>query len=302
MGLRIIKGKVATHNFLRVFFIVLSLSIFNFQFSTAQHYVGVKTGYGAAKGRIATVWGNPETATVWNKYSAGFVWKYFSPQQVVGGVSAELEFQQRGYRVYDGGVPGAVSVIVSDSTSYRAKIRTVSSVTLPLIWQPHLYMFNRRVRFFLSAGITFSYNLGVGDKLTVADYAANKVWDDAENNKYHWGPHTVTGETTPYEMQTARDVRWNYGWLGGAGFSFFTGRWEIFAEGRYYYGMSDIMRNDTKYHFNEERALRSELDNIAISVGVTFRLGKGDILAPPLRRRDAVPVGDNDFRNIKLNM
>lgn len=276
-----------------LFGMILLLSVVGWQPSAAQHYIGVKTGYGAARGRIATVWGYPESATIWNKYSAGLVWKYFSPQQVVGGVSAELEFQQRGYRVYDGGVPDAVSVIISDTTSYRAKIRTVSSVTLPLIWQPHLYMFNRRVRFFLSAGITFSYNLGVGDTWTVDNYTWN------ENDRVQ----TVTyGETAPYKMQTARDVRWNYGWLGGAGFSFFVDRWEIFAEGRYYYGMSDIMRNDTKYHFNEERALRSELDNIYISVGVTFRLGKGGILAPPLRRREAVPVGDSDFRNIKLNM
>lgn len=258
---------------------------------SGQHYVGVKGGYGAARGRIQTVWGAPRTDMMWNKYSAGLVWKYFSPQQVVGGVSAELEFQQRGYSVYDGGNPGYISVIVSDSTSYRTKTRTVSSITLPLIWQPHLYLMNRRVRFFLSAGITFSYNLGIGDKWTVTDYGFDSG-----------GNRTITSATASYTMQTARDVKWNYGWLGGAGFSVFIDRFEIFAEGRYYYGMSDIMRNDTKYLFNEERALRSELDNIYISVGVTFRLGKDGILAPPLRRREAVPAGDSDFRNIKLNM
>ena len=273
--------------------VVLLLSIIHYPLSIvqAQHYVGVKAGYGAARGRIVTVWGTPESAMMWNKYSAGLVWKYFSPQQVVGGLSAELEFQQRGYSVYDGGVPGSVSPIISDTTSYRIKTRTVSSLTVPLVWQPHLYMFNRRVRFFISAGITFTYNLGTGDKLTVTDYG----FDDQ-------GRRTVMSATSPYKMQTARDVRWNYGWLGGAGFSFFVDRWEIFAEGRYYYGMSDIMRNDTKYKFNDERTIRSELDNIYISVGVTFRLGKGGILAPPLRRQEAVPVGDDDFRNIKLNM
>jgi hypothetical protein len=271
--------------------IAFLLSIIHPQSSAAQHYLGVKTGYGAARGRIQTVWGAPKSDMMWNKYTAGLVWKYFSPQQVVGGLSAELEFQQRGYSVYDGGRPGAISPIISDSTYYRTKTRTVSSVTLPLIWQPHLYMFNRRVRFFLSAGITLTYNLGVGDNFSLSEYDF-----DGDGNR------TIETTSAPYVMNTARDVRWNYGWLGGAGFSYLTGRWEIFAEGRYYYGMSDILRNDTKYKFNDERTIRSELDNIYISVGVTFRLGKGGILAPPLRRQEAVPAGDSDFRNIKLNL
>jgi hypothetical protein len=281
----------AMRRVLRTGFLCLFVSIIHPQISTAQHYLGVKAGYGAAQGRIQTVWGAPQGKMEWNKYSAGLVWKYFSAQQVVGGLSAELEFQQRGYSVYDGGIPGAISPIISDTTSYRMKTRTVSSVTLPLIWQPHLYMFNRRVRFFLSAGITFTYNLGMGDNLTVTEYGF-----DGQGNR------TIETVSAPYEMNTARDVRWNYGWLGGAGLSFFVDRWEIFAEGRYYYGMSDIMRNDTKYKFNDERTIRSELDNIYISVGVTFRLGKGGILAPPLRRPEAAPAGDNDFRNIKLNL
>jgi hypothetical protein len=80
-----------------------------------------------------------------------------------------------------------------------------------------------------------------------------------------------------------------------------SGRWEFFAEGRYYYGMSDILRTKTKYQFNEEEMIRSELDNIFITVGVAFRLGKGDILAPPARRKARTAANDNDFRNIIRN-
>ncbi len=256
--------------------------------SPAQHYLGGKVGYGAAYGRVYTVRGVPENAMMWGKYSAGVVWKYFSPQQVVGGVSAELEFQQRGYRIYDAGNSDYISVVISDETEYREKTRTVSSITMPLIWQPHLYFLKRQVRFYLSLGITFTYNLGIGDKYTITNYGFDTG-----------GNRSVTSNTVPYTMNTARDVRWHYGWLGGAGFSVLVGRYEFFAEGRYYYGMSDILRNDTKYRFNEERALRSELDNIFISVGATFRLGKGGILAPPLRRQRATPIGNDDFRNIK---
>ncbi len=248
---------------------------------SAQHYVGVKAGYGAAHGRFFT---KPDRSDlIWNRYTGGLVWKYFSPQQVVGGVSAELEFQQRGYNLLDG--DGAIT----GEGDYEGRMRTVSSITMPLIWQPHLYMINRRVRFFLSAGVTVSYNMGIGDKLTTTRYNWN-----AET-----ATHTPTSTTVPYKMQTARDVRWAYGWLGGAGLSVLVNRWEIFAEGRYYYGMSDILRTKTKYLFNEEGSIRSELDNIYITLGVTFRLGKGGILAPPLRKRQAAPVGDDNFRNIK---
>lgn len=268
--------------------------------ATAQHYIGAKGGYGAAYGRVYSIWGTAESSMLWNKPTFGVVWKYFSSQQVVGGFSAELEYQARGYRIYDQGVLSSPPVI-SDTTTYRAKTRTVSSITMPLIWQPHLYMMNRKVRVFVSAGITLSYNLGMGDTWTATDYKATKERVEVAPGVFEqrW-VQTVTSETMPYEMQTARDVRWNYGWLGGLGFGVLLGRWEVFAEGRYYYGMSDILRTRTKYQFNEERSIRSELDNIYITMGVTFRLGKGGITEPPLRRRRAIPASENDFRNIKL--
>ena len=250
---------------------------------SGQHYVGVKGGYGAAQGRFFPI--PDKGGLIWNKYTGGVMWKYYSSQQVVGGVSAELEFQMRGYRIFDG------NGIISDETSYTSTTRTVSSITMPLIWQPHLYMINRKVRVFLNAGVTFSYNLGIGDKLTNSKYGF-----DADGNR------TITHETSPYVMQTARDVRWHCGWLGGFGVGVLIGRWEVFAEGRYYYGMSDILRTKTKYLFNEEESIRSELDNIYITMGVFFRLGKGDITEPPLRKRRPIPAGDDDFRNIKTGM
>jgi hypothetical protein len=79
------------------------------------------------------------------------------------------------------------------------------------------------------------------------------------------------------------------------------GRFEIFAEGRYYYGMSDILRTRSRYVFNEEAAIRSELDNIFVSAGVTFRLGQGGILAPPLSKRRRAEAASDDFTTIKTN-
>lgn len=247
--------------------------------AAAQHYVGVKGGYGAASGRFYPKY---ETSMTWGKYTGGVMWKYYSAQQVVGGVSAELEFQQRGYRLYEG--------LVSDTTSYIAKTRTVSSITLPLIWQPHLYLANRHIRVFLNAGVTFSYNLGINDKMTVFNYNYNESTGQA----------TTSTTTTDYTMIRARDNRWNYGLCGGLGFGVLFGRWEVFAEARYYYGMSDILRNKTKYTFNEQGTIRSELDNLFVNVGFFIRIGQGGIKAPPLKRKKDKAPDTNDFRNIKL--
>ncbi len=267
--------------------------------AAAQHYIGAKGGYGAAWGRFYPP--VDKSPMVWGKYTGGVMWKYYSEQAVIGGVSAELEYQMRGYRIVEG--------IMSDTTTYKLKTRTVGSVTVPLIWQPHLYFANRHIRVFLNAGVTFSYNLGIKDTYTVTDYRYEKVNDksvfspEMTAQKIIMSNRTVTSVTTPYKMVTARDNRWNYGLCGGFGFGVLFGRWEVFAEGRYYFGMSDIIRNKTKYIFNKEGAggtIRSELDNLFINAGFFFRLGKEGIKAPPLRRsKDKVP-DNNDFRNIKL--
>lgn len=250
-----------------------------------QHYVGVKGGFGGATGRFYPMYypvsGGDQTfehQTEWGKKTAGIMWKYYGTQQVLGGVGAELEFQQRGYTI-------ATSGINTPERNYTVRRRTLNSITMPLVWQPHLYFAKRRVRVFLSAGVTLSYNLDGGGKYI------EQTWRGGE----------LTGTTTvPYTMHTARDVRWNYGWLGGFGFGVLVGRMEVFAEGRYYYGMSDILRTKTKYIFNEMGSIRSELDNVSITMGVYFRLGKGGIKEAPLRKPRRAAPGESDFRNVKL--
>jgi len=256
---------------------------------TAQHYVGVKGGYGAAHGRFEAA--PAKSALVMGRYTGGVSWRYFSPLPVLGGVGADLEFQMRGYRHFRPDVEGDP---ISDTTNYTVRQRTVSSLTLPLVWQPHFYFARRHIKFSLVGGVTVSYNTGIGDTFTTSRY----VYDAGTKTQ------TVTSATEDYHMTPARDVRWNYGWLGGASIGVLAGRWEVAVEGRYYYSMSDLLRNRSKYQFHDDvekwRPLRSELDNIFITVGVYYRLGKGGILSPT-RRRGAVPSAVSNFGNIKLN-
>jgi hypothetical protein len=248
---------------------------------SAQHYIGVKGGGGSASGRF---YPDYETKMLWGKYTGGVMWKYYSAQQVVGGVSVELEYQTRGYQLYEGHV--------SDTTYYRARTRAVSTITMPIIWQPHMYFAKQRVRLFINAGVTFSYNLGIGDTLTEYEHFV-----DSEGNFTH-----ETTVTTPYTMNNARDGRWNYGICAGLGVGVMLGPCEVFVEGRYYFGMSDILRTKTRYQFNEQGTIRSELDNIYFTVGVFFKISRGGIKEPPLVfKRKAERMRDDDFRNIKLD-
>ncbi len=260
----------------------LLFSVFGLQNLAAQHYIGVKGGYGMARGRFYPFYSYDRSASMWNRYNGGLVWKYYSAQQVVGGVSVELEYVMRGFRFEKGEMSG--------TSDYNYKVRTVNSLVLPLIWQPHLYLANRHIRVFINAGFTLIYNTGIGDTETVF---RQRIGSDGV-------PVPSKPVVTPYKMQIARDSRWNYGICFGPGIGVLFGRWEVFVEGRYYYGMSDIIRTKTRYIFNEEGSIRSELDNLFINFGVFFRLGKGGITEPPLRKRKTPPPSDSDFRNIKL--
>ena len=86
-----------------------------------------------------------------------------------------------------------------------------------------------------------------------------------------------------YNYKTARDSRWGYGLAGGGGISFLIRRFEINVRARYYFGLSDVVRNRNKYADNGidgsenpfwATPMRSPLDNLTISVGLSYRFNK----------------------------
>ena len=232
---------------------ILLLSLLGAERGLAQHYVGVRAGYGSGSVRIFPP---TETGMIWGLYSGGISWKYYSRVKYVGAVEADFEFMQRGYKEL---IKGGFSYLPNDTTTTYH--RSINSLMLPLIWQPHFYFFQRTMRVFINLGLTFSYNI---------------------DSRYEW--HSEWSgllESKPYPMEITRDNRWGYGLCGGAGMGFLMGRFELMFEGRYYFGYSDILKNRNKYEGNP---LRSPLDNINISVGLYWRLGKGGILSAPSDR------------------
>mgnify|MGYP000206924585 CR=1 FL=1 len=81
----------------------------------------------------------------------------------------------------------------------------------------------------------------------------------------------------------ARDNRWGYGLAGGGGIALLIRRFEINVRARYYFGLSDIVRNRNKYADNGidgsenpfwATPMRSPLDNLTVSVGLSYRFNK----------------------------
>lgn len=222
-----------------VIFLLLSTTL------CAQHYVGVRGGWGGGSARY---YPPQEMGYEWGLPSGGISWKYYSAEKVLGGVQIDLQYLGRGL---------AFDLERNSDTSYH---RRFASIDLPIMWQPHFYLFSRHVRLFINLGLNLSYNL---DNNSTYKYVSKKkgVYDEG-----------------PYKFSLTRDVRWGYGLCGGAGLGVLAGRFEFLVEGRYYFGYSDVLRNKNKYETNP---VRSPLDNINISLGIYYRLGKGDILAPP---------------------
>ena len=231
--------------------------------ASAQHYVGVRAGYGGATSRF---YPDRDMKYLWGLYNGGISWKYYSRERVVGAVQVDVELLQRGYKIKESSYA---------DTSYY--IRRLNSVIVPFAWQPHVYFFDRKLRVYFNAAVTLSYNFDATEEYT------------SQLNS----PQKPNYDERKYDFILNRDNRFGYGLMGGLGFGYLTGRFEFFFEGRYHFGYADIMRNLNIYPGNP---LRSPLDNINFSFGAYYRLGKGDILAPrSVKKVKVAPEEDTKF-------
>lgn len=225
--------------------------------ASAQHYFGVRGGYGGGTSRI---YPPKDMSTIWGLYHGGISWKYFTKERYVGATEVDLLFMQQGYQ--ENSPRFSVGNDQFDSTGYYK--RKVNTVMLPIFWHPHAYLFQRKMRVFLNLGVTFSYI----------------VSQEEETGSKLYG----TFSKGDYKMKLTRDNRWGYGLCGGGGAGWSFGRFEVMGEVRYYIGYSDIMKNRNKY---EENPLRSPLDGLQASFGVYYRFGNKGILARPSRKVEA---------------
>ena len=224
--------------------------------ASAQHTLGFTAGYGMASARFDP---KQEMKGMWGIYTAGLTWRYYGTQRFVGGFGIDLEFLQQGFSF------ATNASLVEEPKDFRYYTRHINSVMLPIVWQPHIYLLRHRVRVYLEAAATFSYQLS-------SDY-------EDESAKAS-GMADWKGD---YNYKTARDSRWGYGLAGGGGIAFLIRRFEINVRARYYFGLSDVVRNRNKYADNGidgsenpfwTTPMRSPLDNLTISVGLSYRFNK----------------------------
>lgn len=256
---------------------ILVLIIGSLTPARAQHTLGLYGGYGMGTSRL---YPNQETRTTWGLYTAGLSWRHYGLQRYVGGFGIDLEFIQHAFSY----APYASITEEDEEMLYYS--RRLNSITVPIVWQPHIYI-KQRVRIFLEAAATFSYRFGGSYQNEIA-----REYDRAED----W-----EGD---YPYKTARDNRWGYGLAGGGGVSVLIRQFELTARVRYYFGLGDLLRNRNRYADNTTDGsenpfwatpLRSPLDNLTITIGLSYRFNKGGFDVWNLPRKKKREKSGTDF-------
>ena len=219
--------------------------------ASAQHTLAITGGAGMTTSRLYPA---QETRPIWGVATGGIQWRYYTDERFVGGIGADLEYMQRGFSYS----PDAYRH--EDKKDYNYYTRKVNSLVLPMVWQPHFYLFKNHLRIYLEAGITFTLNMS-------ATYT-----------------NELTNKSDRYNFKVVRDNRFEYGLAGGGGIDVLVRQIEFGVRVRYYFGYSDLMRNRNKYYDNvlDDQSenpfyytpLRSPVDNLMISLRVGFRFNK----------------------------
>ncbi|HBG39933.1 MAG TPA: hypothetical protein DDZ96_12020 [Porphyromonadaceae bacterium] len=199
-----------------VFLIGLNLSVMYGQANKFKGEFYVGAGAGAL---VSSVSFSPGVAQSFHLgMHAGIAAKYISEEHL--GVIAEINFAQRGWKEdYD----------AETGFSYN---RTMNYVEIPFLW--HVY-FGNKVRFIFNAGpqvsILFNHSSSMSEALAA----------DVETQKKANPDNAFIG------LQYADpESRFDYGLIGGVGLELRTGIGDFDLEGRYYFGLADFFRYESR--------------------------------------------------------
>jgi hypothetical protein len=224
--------------------------------AAAQHTLTFTGGTGVSTARFYPA---EMTKWLWGSETAGISWRYYSDKpRFVGAVGIDLEYLERGFKT---GYAYTVEYVnEKEVRHYKFYTRNVNSIMMPIVWQPHVYAANNRLRIFIEAAFVLSFNVS-------SDYSY-------QDDRYPAGK---------YEWKVPRDNRFGYGLSGGAGFAVLLGQVELGLKAKYNFGYSDILKNRNKYYSNTTDGrenpfyytpLRSPMDNINVMLTVGWRFNK----------------------------
>lgn len=267
----------------KILALVLAFSAAVVAESSAQHTVAVTGGTGFATMRPYPA---QEMRAIWGTYQAGFSWRYYSLPRFVGCIGIDVDLMQRGYSI----------VFYPKQSGYKTRkdykyyTRKLNSIMVPLVWQPHVYLFKNRMRVYLEAAPTFSINLSSKFKNDDGIVAYTLQTNESGGQSivgYRDDKETNIIKSGKYEFRRERDNRFMYGLRGGAGVDFLIGQYEFGVRAMYDFGYSDVLRNRNIYYSNnldfQEKTgenpfpltpQRSPLDNLTISLRFGYRIGK----------------------------
>ena len=251
--------------YIKIILLVFAFSVAMTAESAAQHTIALTGGSGMATSRP---YPDQEMRAIWGTYQAGVSWRYYSMPRFVACFGIDVELLQRGYSF------APFAYYYENKKDYRYYTRTLNSIMIPIVWQPHAYLFKKHLRIYLEAAPTFSFNFA--SKFRNEELLVPSGYKPLE------GP--VSGK---YEFRRERDNRFSYGLRGGGGIDLIFGQVEIGVRVIYDFGYSDILRNRNKYYDNALdwemkpgenpfylTPLRSPLDNLTMSLKIGFRIGK----------------------------
>lgn len=239
-----------------IMMLCMLFSLMGIEHASAQHTLTLTGGSGVSTARFYPA---EMTKWLWGSETFGLSWRYYSDKpRFVGAVGVDLEYLERGFRV--GYAYTSSMVDDKEIRTYKYYTRNVNSLMLPIVWQPHVYAANNRIRIFIEAAFVLSFNIS-------SDYSY-------QDNRYPAGK---------YEWKVPRDNRFGYGLSGGAGFALLFGQLEVGFKAKYNFGYSDILKNRNKYYSNSTDGrenpfyytpLRSPMDNINAMITVGWRFNK----------------------------
>lgn len=217
--------------------------------SAQGHYIGVRGGAGGSKVRF---YPKQESKLLMPNPTFGVVYKYLGGDRYVGGVEVDINYVEKGYKT--------LLRVDSDSSLQRK----LTAIEIPFMWQPHVWMFRNRGRFFLNAGPYLSYNIKSSDeKLVSKEKGVLRTYE--------------------YKLDNLRDNRLEYGLSLGAGYGVtIAGSFELLAEFRYVFGFSDILKNPNKYPASNTQ--ESPIDQMTVTLGLHYLFNK-QAVEPRIRRR-----------------
>ncbi|MBQ3204207.1 MAG: outer membrane beta-barrel protein [Alistipes sp.] len=224
--------------------------------ASAQHTLGVFGGVGSASMRP---YPKKEMKSIFPIINGGISWRYYSLPRYVGAVGVDIEYLGRGFQYGHTYTSLGLDENGVEQREYHFYKRNIKSIMVPIVWQPHVYLAKNRVRLYMEAALTFSYNFG-------GDYS-----------------YEIKSDAGDYDWRLERDNRWNYGLAGGGGFALLFGRYEVGFRARYYFGYADILKNSNKYYDNGidgpenpfyYNPLKSPLDNMTFNITFAYRFNK----------------------------